>query len=76
MSNQEVLTHFKKSLLAVVLGNLLYFGLLYPILPEILRHQPHRIDWGLLLDFLVCLGIFGLIEWWVRRRQPARAEQS
>jgi len=42
-----------RALLAVLLGNLIYFGLMSR-LPAVLRHVPFRIDLGLLLDICVC----------------------
>ena len=45
---------------AVLLGNALYFLLLMPRLPEAWQHQRFVLDAGLVIDFLVCLGIYGL----------------
>ena len=42
-----------KALLAVLLGNLLYFAAM-PKLPPVARHAPARLDLGLLLDFCIC----------------------
>ena len=42
-----------RALLAVLLGNLIYFGLMSR-LPTLLRHVPFRLDLGLLLDICVC----------------------
>ena len=44
-------------LAAVLLGNVIYYFLLLPRLPESLRHREFRIDLGLGLDFLICLAI-------------------
>ncbi len=49
-------------LVAILLGNAIYFWSLVPHLPESLRHQAFRHDWGLALDFVVCVGVFGLIR--------------
>ena len=45
-------------LLAVLLGNAIYFRFLYPYLPEWAQHTPFRADPGILLDFLICVAIF------------------
>ncbi|MBZ5569889.1 MAG: hypothetical protein LAN64_18825 [Acidobacteriia bacterium] len=60
-----------KALIAVVVGNAIYFLLLMPLLPPAGRHGIARLDFGLLIDFWVCLLAFGVIELIVkvRRRQ-------
>jgi hypothetical protein len=58
-----------KQFAAIVVGNLLYFFLLMPHLPPAARHSPDRLDLGLLLDFWVCLVIYGIIELLTRRRR-------
>ena len=55
-----------KQLAAVVLGSLLYFFVFMPHLPPAARHQPYRLDWGLLIDAWLCLVIYGLIELAIR----------
>jgi hypothetical protein len=59
---------FWHSLLAVVLGNAVYFGV-YNYLPPAGRHVPYKIDWGLALDFWCCLVFYGLLAplKWFRR---------
>lgn len=49
-------------LVAILVGNAIYFLSLMPHLPANLRHQAFRIDAGMLLDFLVCVGVYGLIR--------------
>ena len=49
-------------LLAILVGNAIYFFLLYPGLPTLLRHQPFRFDAGLVLDFLLCVAVYGAIR--------------
>ena len=56
-----VLSRFQKQLAAVMLGNLIYFGLLSRILPPVARHDHTGIDLGLLIDFGVCVGIYFLL---------------
>ena len=63
---------FGLALLAVLLGNIMYF-LLLAHLPEALRHRPTRLDLGLALDFLLCLALWlGLTA--ATRRRGAGAE--
>jgi ABC-type uncharacterized transport system permease subunit len=74
VSNKCVLRRLLKQSVAVVVGSLLYFFVLMPHLPLAGRHQPFRIDIGLLVDAWVCLVLYGAIEWvdrkW-RRKDPA-----
>ena len=51
---------------AILLGNAIYYVLLTPVLPRSLRHEIFQIDLGLLVDFLVCVGVYGL--WRASRR--------
>jgi ABC-type uncharacterized transport system permease subunit len=64
-----VRANFLKSLVAVVVGNAIYFLLLMPLLPAAGRHGIARIDLGLAIDFWVCLVVFGLIELVARKRR-------
>ncbi len=59
---------FFHSLLAVVLGNVLYFGI-FSYLPSRAQHRPFQIDWGLAVDFWFCLVFYGLLAClkWFRR---------
>jgi hypothetical protein len=58
---RSIFSGLGETFLAVVLGNIIYFGF-SPHLPPGLRHEIFRIDPGLLLDFLVCAGVFGLVR--------------
>jgi hypothetical protein len=49
-------------LIAILLGNAIYYFSLQPHLPPIWRHPGAKIDLGLFLDFLVCVGVYGLIR--------------
>lgn len=71
MSNTAVLTRLLKQLAAIVVGNIVYFFLLMPHLPPAGRHNPDRLDLGLLVDFWVCVVIYGVIELIARRRRKA-----
>lgn len=61
MSKPSVLVNFVQALLAIILGNLVYFALL-PSLPAGARHRPFRLDLGTVLDFWFCLVAYGLIR--------------
>ena len=58
---KPVLVNLVQALLAVVLGNIVYF-LMAPSLPLAARHQPFRMDLGMVLDFWFCLVAYGLIR--------------
>jgi hypothetical protein len=47
---------------AILVGNAIYFLLLYPGLSRTLQHQPFRFDPGLALDFLCCVVVYGVIR--------------
>lgn len=57
-----------KYLVAILLGNVIYFLAILPHVPPAGRHQPFRLDLGLLIDFWTCLACWGLIETIARRR--------
>lgn len=64
--------NFFISLAAVVLGNVIYF-LIMPHLPPAAQHRTYHLlpDLGLLIDFWICLVIYGLIAL-LFRPQPGR----
>lgn len=49
-------------LVAILLGQLIYYFSLMPYLPDALRHHGSNIDLGMGVDFLVCLAVYGLIR--------------
>ena len=61
VSKPSVLKNLMQALLAIILGNLVYF-LLLPSLPLAARHHPFRIDLGIVLDFSFCLVIYAAIR--------------
>jgi hypothetical protein len=67
-----VLRRLLKQTIAIILGNLLYFFVLMPHLPPAGRHRPDRLDLGLIVDFWVCVVLYGVIELIDRRRQRSR----
>ena len=48
-------------LVAILAGNILYL-FIEPQLPNPMRHRMFRIDVGLGLDFLICVGVYGLVR--------------
>jgi len=58
---RSIFSGLGETFLAVLLGNIIYFAAA-PYLPPAWQHQLFRPDLGLLLDFLVCAGLFGLIR--------------
>ena len=61
VSKPSVLVNFQQALLAVILGNVVYFALV-PSLPVIARHRPSRLDLGMLIDFCFCLVVYVFIR--------------
>jgi ABC-type uncharacterized transport system permease subunit len=57
-----VLRRLLKQFVAVLVGNLLYFFVLMPHLPPAGRHQPDRLDLGLMVDLWICVVVYGLVE--------------
>lgn len=49
-------------LMAILIGNAIYFFCLAPHLPAALRHQTFQVDPGVVVDFAVCVAIYGLIR--------------
>ncbi len=47
-----------RALAAVLVGNAVYFIVIAPRAPAWARHEPFRLDPGLLVDFLLCLAIY------------------
>jgi hypothetical protein len=61
VSKLSVRLNFLQALLAIILGNVVYF-VLYPSLPPVARHHPFRMDLGVVLDFCFCLLVYGMIR--------------
>lgn len=57
-----MLRRLLKQFVAVLVGNLLYFFVLMPHLPPAGRHQPDRLDLGLMVDLWICVVVYGLVE--------------
>jgi hypothetical protein len=63
-----VVRRLLKQLTAIIIGNAVFFVLM-PYLPPKAQHQPDRLDLGLLVDFWVCVVVYGLIELIARMRR-------
>ena len=50
-----------RQLIAVVAGNLIYL-VVEPYLPLRAQHQLYQVDWGLAVDFWICVVCYGLIR--------------
>jgi hypothetical protein len=61
VSKSPVLLNSLQALLAIILGNLVYF-LLIPSLPAVAHHRPFHLDLGIILDFSFCLVAYRLIR--------------
>jgi hypothetical protein len=48
-------------LVAVLGGNIVYLAI-EPGLPTALRHRMFQIDAGLALDFVICVGLYGIVR--------------
>lgn len=67
--------NFIQSLIAVLAGNILYF-LLMPHLPPAARHNPMKLDLGVLVDFWFCLVFLGAIKtFWKRDTKSHQQER-
>ena len=66
--------NFLQSLAAVLAGNLVYF-LLMPHLPLAARHNPERLDLGVVVDFWFCLVFLGVIKTFSKWGKGSREEQ-
>lgn len=51
---------FVIALAAVIIGNAIYLGL-SPFLPANARHAAFHLDWGLILDFWICVVVYNLL---------------
>jgi hypothetical protein len=63
-----------KSLLAVLVGNAVYFSLA-PYLPPAARHQPLHFDLGIVVDFWFCLLVYGILNTLASLRRRPRDKQ-
>ena len=52
---------FWQSLIAVLAGNAIYYST-KQYMPPRAQHQVNQIDWGLAVDFWICLVCYGLVR--------------
>jgi len=50
-----------KYLIAIVVGNAIYFSL-EPHLPPVIQHRPYHADLGMFVDLWFCVLVYGLLE--------------
>ncbi|HJT71450.1 MAG TPA: hypothetical protein VJ731_14720 [Terriglobales bacterium] len=67
--------NFVQSLIAVLAGNLVYF-LLMPHLPPAARHNPMKLDLGVLVDFWFCLVFLGIVKTVWKRDEKSSERQG
>jgi hypothetical protein len=63
-----------RTLIAIFIGNLLYFSL-QRFLPPAGRHRPFHLDLGVLIDLWVCIVLYvllGYLPWFRRSATPTR----
>lgn len=58
---RSIFSGLGETFFAVILGNIIYFAAA-PHLPLSLQHQLFRPDLGLLVDFLICAAVFGVVR--------------
>jgi len=57
-----------------MIGNAIYFLLVSPHMPEAARHHRFAIDIGLVIDFWVCLVVYGLLLSIGKKRTKKRVD--
>ncbi|MEJ2008467.1 MAG: hypothetical protein P8Z30_09995 [Acidobacteriota bacterium] len=50
-----------KYLIAIVVGNVIYFSL-QPHFPPVIQHRPYHADLGMFVDLWFCVLVYGLLE--------------
>lgn len=50
-----------RSAIAVIAGNIIYFSI-ERFLPLKAQHHLYRVDWGLAVDFWICVACYGLVR--------------
>jgi hypothetical protein len=58
-------------LIAILIGNAIYYFSLAPNLPDALRHHGFQTDWGTVVDLAVCACVYGLIRLGMRLNHPS-----
>lgn len=71
--SKSSVSNFVHALIAVVVGNILYF-VSVPYLPPAAHHMPRRMDLGMVVDFWFCLMVLGVVKTVVRLRQASNPQ--
>jgi hypothetical protein len=58
--------NFFEALVAVLVGNFIYFFVM-PHLPAVAQHRLFHQDWGVVVDFAICLVLFWIVKRMARR---------
>jgi hypothetical protein len=58
--------NFLRSLIAVLAGNAIYFAVERHLPPKA-QHHPYAIDWGMAVDFWMCLVCYGILGFFRRK---------
>ncbi len=70
------MSNFQRSLAAVLIGNLIYFAVLMPVLPAAARLgiwvRGPKVDLGLIIDFAVCSVLYVLFGRFMTEKKRAR----
>ncbi len=68
-SRIDLWPNFWRALIAVLAGNAIFFLLVNPHLPPSARHKYFTMDLGLVIDFWVCLVVYGVVlSIWKKKR--------
>ncbi|MGH9686135.1 MAG: hypothetical protein ACRD5K_03475 [Candidatus Acidiferrales bacterium] len=67
MANQKkilgaTLRRWLEYLVAILIGNAIYYISLFRHLPDSMQHHGFQTDLGSLIDLLVCVAVYGLIR--------------
>ncbi len=58
---RHFLPRLVRYLIAIAIGNAIYFAVLTR-LPVWARHEPFRLDWGVAIDFAICVAVYVVIR--------------
>ena len=63
-------------LVAVLIGNAIYYLSLTPHLPPAFRHDQYNVDPGMLLDFAICVGVYWLMRLGIKLSLPSKSQNT
>ncbi len=73
---RDILRRQWKTIVAVLGGNFIYYVLLYRWLPAHARHRRNQLDFGLLIDFWICVFLYFLLAALFRRSEKSGVKPS